>query len=124
MTLDSRRTPARPDLAAAHLKGKVEAERYAEATPLVVSVPLAPLTDRPDGAAPLATQLLHGESFAAYEQDGDWAWGQASSDHYVGYVPRACLTPAGPAPTHRVAQKQTHVYPAPALKTRRIGWLS
>ena len=36
-TLDRRRIPARPDLAAAHLKGKLEAERYAEATPLAVS---------------------------------------------------------------------------------------
>ena len=122
--LDSRRIPARPDLAAAHLKGKVEAGRYAEATPLVVSVPLAPLTARPDGEAPLATQLLHGEGFAAFEQDGEWAWGQAESDGYVGYVPRACLIPAGPAPTHRVAQPMTHVYATPALKTRPTGWLS
>ena len=121
---DQRRTPARPDLAAAHLKGEVEAERYAEATPLAVSVPLAPLTARPDGEAPLANQLLHGEGFAAYENKGDWAWGQAESDGYVGYVPRACLMPAGPAPTHRVAQPMTHVYPAPALRARAIGWLS
>lgn len=124
MTIDSRRVPARPDLAAAHLKGEVEAERYAEATPLVVSVPLAPLTARPDGEASLANQLLYGERFAAYEHDGEWAWGQAELDGYVGYVPRACLMPAGSAATHRVAQPMTHVYPAPALKTRPIGWLS
>ncbi len=124
MTLDSRRTPARPDLAAAHLKGTVEAGRYAEATPLAVSVPLAPLTARPDGEAPLATQLLYGERFAAYENNGDWAWGQAEGDGYVGYVPGACLMPAGPAPTHRVTQPMTHVYPAPALRARPIGWLS
>ena len=124
MTLDSRRIPARPDLAAAHLKGEVEAERYAEATPLAVSVPLAPLTARPDGAAPLANQLLYGEGFAAFELDGEWTWGQAESDGYVGYVPRACLMPAGPAPTHRVALPMTHVYPAPALRARPIGWLS
>jgi cell wall-associated NlpC family hydrolase len=124
MTPDQRRTPARPDLAAAHLKGEVEAERYTQATPLAVSVALAPLTARPDGEAPLATQLLHGEGFAAYENSGDWAWGQAESDGYVGYVPSACLMPAGPAPTLRVAQPITHVYPTPALKTRPIGWLS
>ncbi|MHA1527553.1 MAG: C40 family peptidase [Alphaproteobacteria bacterium] len=124
MTPDQRRTPARPDLAAAHLKGEVEAERYAEATPLAVSVALAPLTARPDGAAPLETQLLHGEGFAAYEISGDWAWGQAESDGYVGYVPSACLMPAGPAPSHRVAQPITHVYPTPALRDRPIGWLS
>jgi len=86
MTLDSRRIPARPDLAAAHLKGEVEAGRYAEATPLAVSVPLAPLTARPDGEAPLASQLLHGEGFAAYENNAGWAWGQAESDGHVGIM--------------------------------------
>jgi hypothetical protein len=124
MTLDPRRFPARPDLAAAHLKGRAEAARYAEATPLVVAVPLAPLTARPDGEAPLASQLLYGEAFAAYEVAGGWAWGQSERDGYVGYVPHACLLPAGPAPTHRVTQPMTLVYPAPALKTRPIGWLS
>lgn len=124
MTQDSRRIPARPDLAAAHLKGEVEAERYTQATPLVVSVPQAPLTALADGEASMETQLLYGERFAAYEHDGEWAWGQAEQDGYVGYVPRACLMPAGSAPTHRVAQPMTHVYPAPALKTWPIGWLS
>jgi len=124
MTPDQRRTPARPDLAAAHLEGEVEAERFAEATPLAVSVPLAPLTFRPDGEAPMETQLLYGERFAAYEHDGKWAWGQAESDGYVGYVPRACLMPVGPAPNHRVTQPMTHVYPAPVLRARPIGWLS
>jgi len=123
-TQDSRRTPARPDLAAAHLRGKVEAARYAEATPLVVSVPMAPLTTRPDGKALLANQLLYGERFAAYEHDGEWAWGQAELDGYVGFVPRACLMPAGLAATHRVSQPMTHVYPEPALKSRSIDWLS
>ena len=32
MNFDPRITPARPDLAAAHLRGKVEAARYAEGT--------------------------------------------------------------------------------------------
>ena len=122
--LDSRRTPARPDLAAAHLKGEVEAGRYAEATLLAVSTALAPMTTRPDGEASLANQLLYGERFAAYEHDGEWAWGQAEHDGYVGYVPRACLMPPGLAPTHRVTQPLTHVYPSAALKTRPIGWLS
>ena len=130
MTLDRRRIPARPDLAAAHLKGAIEAERYAPAVPLVVSTPLAPMTAQPSGDAALDNQLLHGERFAAYEQAADWAWGQlvsggeGESDGYVGYVPSACLMPAGPAPTHRISQPLTHVYPAPDMKTRPVGWLS
>jgi len=124
VTHDPRRTPARPDLAAAHLKGAVEAERYAEATMLEVAVPVAPLTGVPDGNARLASQLLWGERFAAYEHDGTWAWGQAERDGYVGYVPRADLVPARQAATHRVAALLTHVYPAADLKSRPVGWLS
>ena len=124
MTLDSRRIPARPDLAADHLKGQVEAERYAEARPMRVSVPVAPLTAQPDGDASLSTQLLYGEGFDAYDQDGAWAWGQSALDGYVGYVPGACLEPAGPEPTHRVAQPMAHVYPEPAVRARPIGWLT
>ena len=104
MSLDPRRVPARPDLAAARLKGEVEAERYAEAQPMRVSVPVAPLVSRPDGEAALASQLLYGEGFDAYEQNGAWVWGQSRIDGYVGYVPGACLGPAGPEPTHRVSQ--------------------
>ena len=124
MTPESSETPTRPDPAAGHPKGKREAARQAEATTLAVSVPLAPLTARPDGEAPLESQLLYGERFAAHQNDGEWAWGEAESDGYGGYVPSACLLPAGPAPTHRVTQPMTHVYPAPALKARPIGWLS
>lgn len=124
MNLDPRRTPARPDLAAAHLKGVVEAARYAEPTRLVVTLPVAPLTRRPEAQTPMESQLLYGEAFAAYEHDGEWAWGQAEADGYVGYLPRAALAPAGAAPTHRVAALFTHVYPAPSLKSRPLGWLT
>jgi cell wall-associated NlpC family hydrolase len=124
MTLDPRCVPARPDLAAAHLRGEVAAERYAEPTLLSVSVPLAPLTARRHGEAPLESQLLYGEGFAAYEQADGWAWGQSQVDGYVGYVPQTCLAPAGSAPTHRVAQLMTQIYPEPVLKSRPVGWLT
>lgn len=123
MTLDRRRIPARPDLAAAHLRDEVAAERYAEARPQRVTVPLAPLTLEADGMAPLDTQLLHGEAFASYDQGDGWSWGQ-SADGYVGYVPSACLMEAGPEPGHRVAQLMAHVYPEPVVRARPIGWLT
>ncbi len=123
MGFDPRLTPARPDLAAARLKGEVAAERYAEPVAMAVAVPLAPVTGRPDAAAPQTTQLLAGERFAAYELARDWAWGQAEADGYVGYVPAASLAPAGTAPTHRVCQPMTHVYPEPLVRARPTGWL-
>lgn len=124
MNMDPRRTPARSDLAAAHLEGRVEAARFVEPTRLVVSLPVAPLTRGPEAEAPMESQLLYGEGFAAYEHDGEWAWGQAEADGYVGYLPRAALAPAGEAPTHRVAALFTHVYPAPSTKARPLGWLA
>lgn len=124
MNLDPRRTPARPDLAAAHLEGEVEAERYAEPTRLVVALPVAPLTREAHGDATMQSQLLYGEDFAAYEHDGEWAWGQAEADGYVGYLPRAALAPAAEAATHRVAALFTHVYPGPSIKARPLGWLT
>jgi cell wall-associated NlpC family hydrolase len=121
---DPRRIPARPDLAAAHLRGEVAATRFEEPRAMTVAAPLAPLTLQPDAEMPLATQLLHGEGFAAYERDDAWTWGQSGADGYVGYIPSACLVDAGPAPTHRLAQTVTHVYPEPTKRARPIGWLT
>jgi cell wall-associated NlpC family hydrolase len=100
------------------------ADRYAGARPMRVLVPLAPLTLRPDGEGPMDTQLLYGEGFAVYERTGEWSWGQAESDGYVGYIPSACLMDDGPAPTHRASQPMTHVYPDSAVRSRPIGWLT
>jgi hypothetical protein len=118
---DPRLTPARPDLAAESLRGIVAAERYAAPRRLVVSVPLAPLTRTPDGEAEMATQLLMGEGFDAYETRGGWAWGQSVRDGYVGYVPDACLSPEGAPAGWRVTALHAIVYPEPRLRARPVG---
>lgn len=117
---DPRITPARGDIAAAELEGRVAAERYVAASDTVVCVPVAPVSARPDGSAGLTSQLLYGERVRVYEVEGQWAWGQAVLDDYVGYVPRACLDdPAGlPEPTYRVAATSAHVYATPSFKGR------
>jgi len=122
MRHDPRTTPARGDLAARHLAGLVEAERFADPVARMVSAPAAPVTERPDGSAGMTTQLLWGELFDTYEEEGLWAWGQARVDGYVGYVPRTCLdTPAPAAPTHRVAALSAPVWPLPDFKARPGG---
>lgn len=123
MIRDRRRTPARPDLAAQHLEGYVEAAAFAEATRKRVTVPVAPLTPRPEADAVLDTQLLFGESFDVYEERGLWAWGQAVADGYVGYIPQACLGAEGPPPTHRVTALTSHLYPRAEVKARPLAWL-
>lgn len=85
-SFDKRITPARADLAAAHLKGKVEAPRYVEGEKRSICVGRASLRTEGDFGATQATELLHGEIFTVYDQQGDWIWGQAESDLYVGYL--------------------------------------
>ncbi|MEO8896956.1 MAG: NlpC/P60 family protein [Rhizomicrobium sp.] len=92
--LDKRTTPARADLAAAHLKGVVDAPRYVEGTRRSVWVGRAALRVRPSDEAAQDSELLFGESFTVYERANGWAWGQAQNDSYVGYVEDAALTTA------------------------------
>lgn len=109
---------ARPDLAAAHLRGEVAAQRYASGVRRTVTTPLADLTLTPDPSAGRATQLLYGEGFVVYETRPDGlAWGQAVRDGYVGYVAAAALGPARPG-GQRVTALASHIYPRPDLKAR------
>ncbi len=118
---DPRVTPARPDVAAAHLRDVVTAERFVEPRWRVVTTAAAPLSATPDGDAPMTTQLLLGERFAVYDSAGGWVWGQSALDGYVGYAPDACFAPEGAAATHRVRALQALIYPEPSIKTRPIA---
>src|SRR5689334_2726641 len=100
---DPRLTPARPDLAASHLRGQVEAERFTDGTVQEVVTGLAPLRREPHHDSPLLTEALRGDRMTVYEIDEGWAWGQLASDGYVGWLPAAALLAAGSAPTHKVA---------------------
>ena len=89
-----RLVPARPDLAAEHLRGRVKAERFVAGRPARVAPALLDLMLDPDPAGERATQLLHGEIFVVYEERADGlAWGQAQLVGYVGYVARDGLAP-------------------------------
>ena len=107
---DRRVTPARPDLAALSLRGRIEAARFVEGRERRILSASAPLRRAPDAEAPLETEALHGEIAVVYEESGDWAWAQLARDSYVGYLPTAALA-APVEPTHRVAALRTHAYP-------------
>jgi cell wall-associated NlpC family hydrolase len=113
--LDSRLTPARPDLAAASLRGKVEAARFVEGAPRRVVDPVAPLRRAPAHDALLETQALYGEDVLVFEEHEGWAWAQLKRDSYVGYMPANALGPEA-SPTHRIAVLSTFVYPKPSIK--------
>jgi cell wall-associated NlpC family hydrolase len=112
---DRRLTPARADLAAAHLRGLVDAPRFVEGRKMRIIAASAPLRRSPQADAPLETEALFGESATVYDEREGWAWAQLERDRYVGYLPGATLG-APSAPTHRVAALRTHAYPGPAIK--------
>ena len=60
-SLDPRLTPARPDLAARHLQGKVEAARFIDGERREVVDAQAPVRRAPAPEAPLDTEALMGE---------------------------------------------------------------
>lgn len=111
-----RLVPARPDLAAEHLRGSVRAERFAQGTPHTVCAPLLDLMRKSTPGASRDTQLLYGETFTVYEiRDDGLAWGQAELDGYVGYVSAAGLDKAKPR-GQRITALWSHIYPTPDVR--------
>jgi cell wall-associated NlpC family hydrolase len=119
-----RLTPARPDLAARALEGKVAAARFVDGEPREVIEPHLPLRRSPSPDALLDTEALMGERVTVYETTEEgWAWGQLDADRYVGFMPTSGLGAPGPAPTHRVSALRTLVFPTPSFKLSPIGAL-
>ena len=113
---DPRVTPARPDLAAAHLRGIVEANSYVEGRRCQISAAILDLKRDPRSDAALDTQVLRGETLRVYDEDNGWAWVQTERDGYVGYVATHGLSDDVVEPTHQVVVSRTFVYPAPDMK--------
>jgi len=113
---DRRVTPARPDLAATHLKGKVDAPRFVDGEISVVGVGRASLRVRPSTDAAQDSELLFGERVTVYENKDGWAWVQARGDLYVGYV-RSDALGEPKAGTLRVSALMAPVFSAADLKT-------
>jgi hypothetical protein len=114
---DPRLTPARPDLAAHYLKGKIEAARFVAGETFEIIDNIAPLRGKPSSDAMLLTQALKGERVTIYDRDGEgWAWGQLNGDGYVGWLPDRALAKPGAAPTHKVIALRTFAFPGPSIK--------
>jgi cell wall-associated NlpC family hydrolase len=122
---DPRLTPARPDLAAKYLEGKVAAARFVAGAEFEIVEALAPLRGAPSADAMLLTQALKGERVTIYDKNGEgWAWGQLNGDGYVGWLPDAALAKPAAAPTHKVTALRTFAFPGPSIKLPPIDTLS
>lgn len=121
---DRRLTPARGDLAAKYLEGKVSAARFVTGEEFEVCDGIAPVRREPFSGAMLDTQALRGERVTIYDRDGEgWAWGQLQSDGYVGWLPDLALYRPGAAPTHKVTALRTLAFPGPSIKLPPVDTL-
>jgi cell wall-associated NlpC family hydrolase len=114
---DPRLTPARPDLAAKYLEGRIAAARFVTGEAFEISDALAPLRSAPSSDAEQLTQALRGERVTIYDRNGEgWAWGQLNSDGYVGWLPDRALAKPAAAPTHKITSLRTFAFPGPSIK--------
>jgi cell wall-associated NlpC family hydrolase len=120
---DPRTTPARPDLAADFLQGKVQSQRFVSGIAKTVIAGRAPLHVEPSRESMRDSELLYGERFTVYEDKAGWVWGQAARDGYVGYTPSSSLGDAGPPADHRIIALSTPLLRHASLKTSPIDML-
>jgi cell wall-associated NlpC family hydrolase len=114
---DPRLTPARPEVAAKYLEGKVKAARFVAGEVFEVVEPIAPLRGQPADDAMVSTQALMGERVTVYDRDDEgWAWGQLSNDGYVGWLADRALAKPASEPTHQVVAIRTLAFPGPSIK--------
>lgn len=117
VVLDPRINPFRPEIAASHLRGQVEARRFVDGTRYQVIDPVVAVRRAPMHDARLDTEALLGESVMVYETtDEGWAWGQLETDGYVGWLSANALAPGGIAPTHKVAVPRALAFTGPDIK--------
>lgn len=114
---DRRLTPANDRVAAAHLRGTVDADAFVTGAPAAISQVVVDLCAAPAGKRD--RQLLIGAAVTVYDRHEGWAFVQAKRDGYVGYVPEAALGPVQ-HPTHRVATSGTHVYAGESFKSQDL----
>ena len=122
---DPRLTPARPDLAAAKLRGIIDAPRFVEGQARRVVATSAPVRKEPSPEASLTSEALFGETVTVYETTEEgWAWGQLDADGYVGWLPAEALGATGIPATHKVSALRTPVFPGPSIKLPPVELLS
>jgi cell wall-associated NlpC family hydrolase len=117
VALDPRIHPFRPDIAAAHLQGKVDAKHFVEGKRYEVIEPATFLRRTASHEAQADTEALFGERITVYDiNEEGWAWGQLETDGYVGWLSANALGKPGPAPTHKVRVPRTLCFPATDIK--------
>ncbi|MFY9685230.1 MAG: C40 family peptidase [Pseudolabrys sp.] len=117
VALDPRTNPFRPEIAASHLRGHVEAKRFVDGSRHRIIEPTTALRRAPSHDARLDTEALLGERVTIYETtDEGWAWGQLETDSYVGWLSSNALGAVGATPTHKVVVPRAFAFAVPDIR--------
>ena len=124
-SFDKRITAARPDIAAMHLKGKVDAARFVEGETISVGIGRMSLHSKPTYPSEQVSEIFYGETFTIYERGNGWSWGQVDSDGYVGYIIGGLLDAFdGPSTANtRVTALMAPVFAEPNIKAPTFDFL-
>jgi cell wall-associated NlpC family hydrolase len=118
--IDPRRNAVRPDLAAASLQGRVEAQRFVQGERGFIARAVVPLRKAPDPSLGFETEALFGEALTVFDEANGWSWVQLAADGYVGYLPSDAIRRGGQRVTHRVQTLGTFLYRVPDIKSPPI----
>jgi cell wall-associated NlpC family hydrolase len=116
---DPRRLLLQGEVAAVALQGMVAAGAYRAPQSLTARQVLA-VRIGPQGEAEQLDALLPGEVFEVLATDGEWAFGQARRDGYVGWALRCGLAVDASTPTHRVAAVRSLAFAAPSARAAGV----
>ncbi|HXX07822.1 MAG TPA: NlpC/P60 family protein [Pseudolabrys sp.] len=117
VALDPRLNAFRPEIAANHLQGQVEARRFVEGTRYQAIEPATALRRAPSHDARLDSEVLLGEHVMVYETNEEgWAWGQLETDGYVGWLSANAIAPSVVPSTHKVSIPRTFAFPGPDIR--------
>lgn len=115
LRLDPRIHAYRSDIADIALAGRLVSPRYVAGV-VMASAGLAPMRAAAAPDAVQTSELLPGEGFTIFDRSGDWAWGQAANDAYVGWVEADALVPPSVGPVQVVTVAQALLFSAPSLR--------
>jgi cell wall-associated NlpC family hydrolase len=121
-SFDKRVTAARPDLAAAHLRGLVDAPRFVEGEAYGIRYGRISLHQGPGTNTEQVSELLFGEVFTVYDLGPGMVWGQAKNDGYVGYLSERAIGPVI-TPNAHVTALMAPVFFEPNIKAPVIDFL-
>ena len=117
VALDPRLNAFRPEIAAKHLQGQVEAKRFVEGIRYQIVEPVTALRRAPSHEARLDSEVLFGERVMIYETNAEgWAWGQLETDGYVGWLSANAIAQAIVPPTHKVSVLRAFAFPGADIK--------